>query len=73
MGKGVEKLEKGEIFTVIGGTNMILEKGGGAKISHFWEIYTPATVINIFSISMARTLCAVMDVNIPYKRFPPTC
>ena len=31
---------KGEIFTVLGGKNIILKKGGGAKISHFWEIYT---------------------------------
>ena len=29
IGKGVEKLEKGEIFTVLGGKNMILEKKGG--------------------------------------------
>ena len=32
MGNGVEKLKKGEIFTVLGGKNMFLEKGGWAKI-----------------------------------------
>ena len=31
---------KGEIFTVLGGKNIILEKKG-AKISYFREIYTP--------------------------------
>ena len=42
IGKGAEKLKIGEIFTVLGGKNMFLEKGGGvAKISHFCEIYTP--------------------------------
>ena len=36
MGKGVEKLKKGEIFTVLGGKNMFLEKwGGGQKLSIF--------------------------------------
>ena len=43
MGKGVEKREKWEIFIVLEGNSFfILEKGGGdAKISNFWEIYTP--------------------------------
>ena len=41
MGKGVEKREKGELFTVLGEKNMILEKGGG-------EIYTPELIIVYF-------------------------
>ena len=52
MGKGVDKREKGKIFTVIGEKNMILEKGGGAKISNFWEIYTPALDRSIYIISL---------------------
>ena len=43
--------EKGEIFTVLGAKNIILEKGGGAKISYFWEIYTPeCKFINYYKI-----------------------
>ena len=36
MGKGVEKREKVEIFTVLRG-----KRGGGQKYPNFWEIYTP--------------------------------
>ena len=39
MGKGVEKRGKGEIFTVLGGKNMIFEKGGRGKISNLGNIY----------------------------------
>ena len=41
-GKRWKKGEIEEIFTVLGGRNMILEKGGrGAKISIILMIYTP--------------------------------
>ena len=40
MGKGVEKRGKGEIFTVLGGKNMILEKGGRGKYPIFGK-YIP--------------------------------
>jgi len=42
MGKSWKNGGKGEIFTVLRGKNIILEKwGGGAKISIIWIIYTP--------------------------------
>ena len=45
MGKKVEKLEKGEIFIVLGGKYMILEKGGGGgKNIPFWGNIYPCPI-----------------------------
>ena len=41
MGIGVDKREKGKMFTLLGGKNMILEKGGG-EYSIFGK-YIPLT------------------------------
>ena len=41
-GKRRKNWKKEEIYTVLGGGDIILEKGGEAKISYFGQIYTPA-------------------------------
>ena len=40
-GEEVENGEKGEIITVLGGKNIIWEKGGGAKISYLGQYLQP--------------------------------
>ena len=40
-GKRWKKGVKSEFFNVLGRKNIILEKGGGGKISINWTIYTP--------------------------------
>ena len=44
--------EYGEIFTVLGGKNIIFEKKGEAKISYFRQIYTPV----FFWVTFRNTL-----------------
>ena len=46
-GEVVENRGNVEILTVLWGKNIILEKGGVAKISYFREIYTPGLLIKI--------------------------
>ena len=41
MVRGGKKEGREKIFTVLGGKNIILEEGGGAKISIIIIIYTP--------------------------------
>ena len=51
----MKKRGKRENFTVLWGKNIIFEKGG-AKISYFWEIYTPA---DIYCCKLAAKLSLV--------------
>ena len=60
MGKGIEKREKGENFTVLGEKNMILEKrGGGKNIQFLGNIYP----CNMFQSPLTEIVSMHREIN----------